>query len=232
MEANNNSQQPLSIESFSYSWLLNLKQPSFEGSSSSLRGSLDASDFIEMDPRLPASRRFKIRRSSQDFNFAFPTCSDSPLTLVHADELISGGLLMPLFLNQPQLRMEEDQDQRVEKEKEEQEQVMDSTPSRNAKPAAAKIRCSSLGRCRRMSKQIFWKYFGFFRPFCQKLRNQRSGSRVEAVDPTIQVYSSITSPRESSATYSASDNWRRSCDSESSIYEAVLHCKRSIGSPI
>lgn len=27
----------------------------------------------------------------------------------------------------------------------------------------------------------------------------------------------------------AVDDWRRSCDSESSIYEAVLHCKKTIG---
>ncbi|WMV34009.1 hypothetical protein MTR67_027394 [Solanum verrucosum] len=34
-------------------------------------------------------------------------------------------------------------------------------------------------------------------------------------------------PRTSIANYSEED-WRRSCDSEASIYEAVLHCKRTI----
>ncbi|KAK4718467.1 hypothetical protein R3W88_016805 [Solanum pinnatisectum] len=34
-------------------------------------------------------------------------------------------------------------------------------------------------------------------------------------------------PRTSIANYSEED-WRRSCDSEASIYEAVVHCKRTI----
>lgn len=34
-------------------------------------------------------------------------------------------------------------------------------------------------------------------------------------------------PRTSIANYSEED-WRRSCDSDASIYEAVLHCKRTI----
>ncbi|GMP70397.1 hypothetical protein CsSME_00029267 [Camellia sinensis var. sinensis] len=90
--------QPLSIESFSYSWLVNLK-PSFEILDDTLCASIDASDeasFIEMDPKLPPSRRFF--RGSHDFNFAFPISQQSPLTLVHADELISDGFLMPLFV--------------------------------------------------------------------------------------------------------------------------------------
>ncbi|KAJ6764871.1 KINASE REGULATOR-LIKE PROTEIN putative-RELATED [Salix koriyanagi] len=90
--------QPISIESFSYSWLVNLK-PSLESLDNSFRASLDASDeasFIEMDPRMPPSKRFFI--NSQDFKFDFPI-SQSPLTLVHADELFSNGYVMPLFID-------------------------------------------------------------------------------------------------------------------------------------
>ena len=90
--------QPLSIESFSYSWLVNLK-PSLDSLDSSLRASLDACDeasFIEMDPRMPPSRRFF--RNSQDFKFDFPI-SQTPLTLVHADELFFNGYVMPFFVN-------------------------------------------------------------------------------------------------------------------------------------
>ncbi|KAI8540433.1 hypothetical protein RHMOL_Rhmol09G0263800 [Rhododendron molle] len=90
--------QPLSIESFSYSWLVNLK-PSFETLDDSHRFSLDASDeayFIEMDLQSPASKRFFTR--SQDLNFDFPI-SKSPVSLVHADELISNGFLVPFFVN-------------------------------------------------------------------------------------------------------------------------------------
>ncbi|KAE8678274.1 G-type lectin S-receptor serine/threonine-protein kinase [Hibiscus syriacus] len=73
--------QQLSIESFSYSWLVNLK-PSSDGLDVSLRASLDACDeassFIEMDPRMPPSNRFF--RHSQDFMFDFPI-SQAPLTI-------------------------------------------------------------------------------------------------------------------------------------------------------
>ena len=90
--------QPLSIESFSYSWLVNLK-PSLDSLDRSLRASLDTCDeasFIEMDPRMPPSRRFF--RNSQDFKFDLPV-SQTPLTLVHADELFSNGYVMPFFVN-------------------------------------------------------------------------------------------------------------------------------------
>ncbi|XP_057508391.1 probable membrane-associated kinase regulator 6 [Actinidia eriantha] len=211
--------QSLSIESFSYSWLVNLK-PSFETLDGSRRASLDASDeasFIEMDPKLPASKRFF--RGSQDFNFDFPV-SQSPLTLVHADELISNGFLVPLFVKPLKMEASDASDSNR------------TTPiSSHAQKNACRNRCSSLRRCRRLSKQIFQKYLDFLRPLCQKLRGQRSGSRHEA-DSRIQevnkwMYSPATSPR-TSVTYSV-DNWRRSCDSDSSIYEAVLHCKKSIG---
>ncbi|KAJ0475919.1 putative membrane-associated kinase regulator 6 [Helianthus annuus] len=85
--------ESLSIESFSYSWLVNRK-PSFESPKGSFRDSLDAfdeSNFIEMDPKLSASKRFLVFH--QDFNFDLPTLQP----LVHADELISNGILVPLF---------------------------------------------------------------------------------------------------------------------------------------
>ncbi|CAK9176941.1 unnamed protein product [Ilex paraguariensis] len=215
--------QPLSIESFSYSWLVNLK-PSFDSLEDSFRASLDASDeasFIEMDPKLtPSKRFFKV---SQDFNFDFPI-SQSPLTLVHADELISNGFLMPLFVKP--LKMEA-------------YDALNSTPSTPVSSdsqknvhTASKVRCSSLRRCRRLSKQIFQKYLDFLRLLCQRIQGRKSGSRAGTIDARMQEvenweYSPATSPRTSEA-YPA-DNWRSSCDSESSIYEAVLHCKKTIG---
>ncbi|CAH2049303.1 unnamed protein product [Thlaspi arvense] len=218
--------QPLSIESFSYSWLVNLK-PTFDSLEDSLRASLDASDeasFIEMDPKLTASKRFF--RNSQDFNFDFPV-SQSPLTLVHADELISNGFLLPLFVNPLKMEAYGSSDS------------CPTTPiSSNAQKSinsARKARCSSFRRCRRLSNRILQKYLEFIRPLCQKLRGKRSSCpRTVTADKRMLevkswIYSPATSPRTSVA-YSV-DNWRRSCDSESSIHEAVLHCKRSIGMP-
>lgn len=216
--------QPLSIESFSYSWLANLK-PSAESPGNSFRDSLDASDeasFIEIDPKLYSSRRlFKV---SQDFDFPV---SQTPLTLLHADELISNGFLVPIFVKQ------------MEAEAFGEFGSSESTPSSPISICATqklhpgkRFRSSSLRRCRMLSKRIFEKYLDFVRPLCQRVRGRRSGSRVGTSDPGSQEprnweCSSATSPRASVA-YSA-DNWRRSCDSDSSIYDAVLHCKRTIG---
>ncbi|KAE8728237.1 Detected protein of confused Function [Hibiscus syriacus] len=85
--------QSLSIESFSYSWLVNLR-PSLDSLDTSLGASLDAS-FTEMDPTMPPSKRF-----FQDFNkFYFHTSQTPPPTLVHADELFADGYILPFFVN-------------------------------------------------------------------------------------------------------------------------------------
>lgn len=214
------SQTP-SIESFSYSWLANLK-PSFESPGDSFRASLDIYDealFIEIDPNLSSSNRFI--RVSQEFNFPI---SQVPVTLVHADEMISNGLLMPFFVKQIKADA--------------YDHASDSTktpcPSFPAEKlnSGNKIRCSSLKKCRKLTKKIFQKYLDFVRPLCQRVRGRRSGSRVGIFTSRLHGErnwdcSASTSPRVSVA-YSA-DNWRMSCDSESSIHEAVLHCKRTVG---
>lgn len=216
------SSQTISIESFSYSWLVNMK-PSFEAC-------VDASDeaysFIEMDPRKPPSKRF-FQRNSQEFKFDFPV-SQSPLSLVHADELFSNGYLTPLFAES--LKMESFSDSVSTTSN----LVLPSSAScssssiiNNMAPKAHTSRCSSLKRCRTLSRRMFQKYLSFLRPLCRKLRgcHQKSGSNHHEGAGKRGFYE--TSPRISVA-YSA-DDWRKSCDSESSIYEAVLHCKRSIG---
>ncbi|GAV92653.1 hypothetical protein CFOL_v3_36031 [Cephalotus follicularis] len=201
--------QPLSIESFSYSWLINLK-PSLESLDDSVRASLDAFDeayFIEMDPRMPPSKRFFT--NSQDLIFDFPI-SQTPLSLVHADQLFSNGYVMPLFVDP--LKMEAFQ-----------ASTPSLLPTPNLAVPVAKTRCSSLRRCRKLSKRIFHNYFDFLRPLYQKIRGCKLSSRAAT---GIQEFE--TSPRISKA-YSSPDEWRKSCDSESSINEAVLHCKKSFG---
>ncbi|KAM3247803.1 putative membrane-associated kinase regulator 6 [Capsicum annuum] len=217
------SSQSLSIESFSYSWLVDLGD--------SFRASMDASAddyetaFIEMDPTLPPSKRF-FNVNPQDLNFDFPT--SEPLTLVHADELISNGFLMPLFIKKPI---------KMELEFNNSDSIMDSPASslvqnESRSSSCRRVnRCVSLRRCRSLSRRILVKYLDFLRPFCQKIRRcSRIGrcrtSSGKEVMKKWEYRSAATSPRTSVA-YSV-DNWRRSCDSESSIYEAVLHCKRTI----
>lgn len=85
------------------------------------------------------------------------------------------------------------------------------------------------------SSGIFQKLLDFLKPLCQKISfGCKSGSSTRVLEGPILMKkwessegtSSIT-PRTSIANYSE-DDWRRSCDSEASIYEAVLHCKRTI----
>ncbi|WCJ36753.1 hypothetical protein M5689_017934 [Euphorbia peplus] len=216
--------QPLSIESFSYSWLVNLK-PSLESLDSSFRASLDASDeasFIEMDPKMPPSKRFFCSSHSQDFKFDFPI-SQSPLTVLHADELFSDGYVVPFFLDSSKIEAYE---------------VLDSSshlnhacPDTPKAGSREKLRCSSLRRCRTLSKRVFCKYFRFLKPLYRRIRGQRSGEmekNAKVVKKWLYSGETSSSPRISVA-YSVDDCWRRSCDSDSSIYDAVLHCKKSIG---
>nr|GMC58261.1 probable membrane-associated kinase regulator 6 [Ipomoea batatas] len=204
------SSQSLSIESFSHSWSVN-PEGSFRGS--------DEASFIEMDPTLPPSQRF-FSVSLPDFsNFDFPV-SESPLTLLHADELISNGFLVPLFA-QPIKSDSFDRAFDSPEKPTKQDQVRSSD---------GEIRCAPLKRCRRLSRRIFRRYLDVIRPICVKLRRfgfayGRRSSRAE--ERKRYEFSGVVSTRTSGATSSV-DNWRRSCDSESSIHEAVLHCKRTI----
>ncbi|KAL5080697.1 hypothetical protein RYX36_009118 [Vicia faba] len=227
---------PLSVESFSYSWLVNLK-PSLDQSleTSPFRISIDAFDelgssFIEMDPKMPPSKRFFI--NSQDFKFDFPISQQSSLTtLVDADQLFSNGYLMPFF--------DDSLKNIIEPYDNDSSNSNSTLPSSSISHVPKKVvpiensRSPSLKRCRTLSRRMFQKYLNFLKPFCTRLRGQKPGSskqengvkRTQSVKNNRGNYCE-SSPRISVA-YSA-DNWRMSCDSDSSIYEAVLHCKRSI----
>ncbi|KAF8413257.1 hypothetical protein HHK36_001233 [Tetracentron sinense] len=186
------SSEPLSIESFSYRWLISQK-PSLESLD-------DMAAFIDMDPKMTASKRFK--GDVHDFNFDFPL-SQSPITLVHADQLFSNGLLMPLFIDISKM---------------EEYNSSDSIPTSPISSEASEfivptnqIHCPFLRKCRRSSKRIFQKYLGFLRPLYWKIQRPRIGTESQ------------TSPR-TSTSYSTGD-W---CNIESAIFEAVLYCKKSI----
>ncbi|KAH0889091.1 LOW QUALITY PROTEIN: hypothetical protein HID58_051520 [Brassica napus] len=84
------------IESFSYSWLANF--PSFEASIDDYHQTYEdssSSSFIEMDPRLPPSRRFFINKAHES-SFKFDTYvsfADDDHSLVHADEIFRDGYI-------------------------------------------------------------------------------------------------------------------------------------------
>ncbi|XP_010671572.2 probable membrane-associated kinase regulator 6 isoform X2 [Beta vulgaris subsp. vulgaris] len=137
--------------------------------------------------------------------------------IVHADELFCDGLLMPL------VNLSRTKD------------YSDSSPcasplsdfqNRIAVSGDRKLRCSSLRRCRSLlSRKMFEKYLYSLFPLLGKMRCCRSKSKARSADN--RSYSPQASPRTSVGSFPG--DLRRSCDSESSIHEAVLHCKRSIG---
>ncbi|KGN49908.1 probable membrane-associated kinase regulator 6 [Cucumis sativus] len=218
------SSQPLSIESFSYSWLVNMRS-SFEIScANSFRTSLDEASFIEMDPTMPPSKRFYFTNSSRrsnDFKFPAPLSPSPSLPLVHADQLISNGYLVPL-------------------------QVFEGVSGvMIGSPDAVKLVAEPPGKsaeslrksCRRLSRQIFQKYLNFLRPLCRRI--QRVGNYGNNTNGKLGgkkllfhggKYTNTTTTTTREAHHQCIDEWRRSsCDSETSIYDAVLHCKNSIG---
>ncbi|KAK6132155.1 hypothetical protein DH2020_034111 [Rehmannia glutinosa] len=211
--------QSPSIDSFSYSWIP-FDQDTLPSSTVDPSDHDEANSFIEMDPRLPPSKRF-FRVSSSDFCFDFPV-TNSPLGLVHADELISNGFLVPLFVKDVKLRRFDDV--------EDYSYISSSSASgsnNSASSSTTRKNTTSLRRCQRLSKRFFQKYFKYIlRPlllFYRRRRGSSSNMRMK-----WELSAATQSPRTSLA-YSGDDNWRRSCDSESSIHEAVLHCKRTQG---
>ncbi|KAG8381216.1 hypothetical protein BUALT_Bualt06G0099100 [Buddleja alternifolia] len=186
--------QSPSNESFSYSWIPNLKLDDSLISSVDAFDHQDEASFIEMDPRLPPSKRFF--RVSSDFCFEFPSSdhNQSPLGLVHADQLISNGFLVPLFV----------EDVKTNRFDCEDDYMSNCSSSRGKVVHLSK-------RVRRVSwKRFFEKYLKFLlRPFFCRRANRN-----------WEFSAGTLSPRTSVA---------YSCDSESSIYEAVLHCKRTQG---
>uniref|UniRef100_A0A7N0U5K7 Membrane-associated kinase regulator 6 n=1 Tax=Kalanchoe fedtschenkoi TaxID=63787 RepID=A0A7N0U5K7_KALFE len=191
----------LSIDSFSHSWLISAGPVEI---SSSLRSSIDEgpSSFIEMDPRLPASKRFN------SCNFHFPDHS-SPAPLLHADDLFHNGQIRPHKLNRSATGRD----------------GFDagySVGSPSCLTASARGEVGSLKRCRTVSRSVFRKYLSCLRPFFFQRRATSSKVAWMASPDATPL------PRMSIASCSVDDSpWRESCGSESSIDEAVLHCKRS-----
>ncbi|KAK4777300.1 hypothetical protein SAY87_017487 [Trapa incisa] len=211
--------QSLSLESFSYRWLVDLK-PSTGSRGNSLRASFDVSDegsFIEMDPGSTSSRRFmviKMKSNSQDFRFNFPM-PEALDSLAPADELFAEGFVLPLFADPSDMKTHEYSDLKPE-----HFSTKHAVRGAGSKP---KAKCSRKQKRRwPVSTRLFCKYLGFLRPVYRLIVR---GDARRAPPTKNSVYPSHDSPKTS-----CSDEWRySSVDSESSIYEAVLHCKRSIG---
>ncbi|KAK1286855.1 putative membrane-associated kinase regulator 6 [Acorus calamus] len=235
------SLQHLSNESFSYSWLKNIKPSSIDTTEDSLRHSF----YFEMDPK--SSQPI----STTDFDFNLPNSQ----TLAHADQLFSNGLLLPfhpspettttmkeedpsspsshvMVVNNPKNSRRRSTvrplplplDFRSVQRKSKAEDF-----SRNARlklpffgTRSASSGSSSSYTCGSSSKKMFRKYLCFFVPLYKKVKGLRltSGQRTTSsmeCSPMVGVVSIQSSPRMSDV-----DDMI-----DSSIYDAVLYCKKS-----
>ncbi|KAK4761670.1 hypothetical protein SAY87_029554 [Trapa incisa] len=178
--------KPLAIESFSHSWLSNIRPSSLD---------------LSYDHSLHSEANF-------DFNVSIPVGPTS--TFVPADELFSNGLIRPTSPESPATVTPDRYDM----------------PSPLPSPADLlpdlPTERSLLWRWRRSSEQALQK--------CFRRLFSRSFHRKEGfyTRKNVRVRSWLGSPPAavSPSRTSAVSDWRD--DIESSIYEAVLHCKRSI----
>ncbi|KAJ6400658.1 hypothetical protein OIU84_016153 [Salix udensis] len=207
------SPEALAIESFSRSWLTSVN-PSLQGLETSLRASLDSSHETisqEFECRMQSSR--KSREEDQNFNFYFPI-SQSPDALLHADQLFSDGLIRPVFINQSK------------SEASTSLSLAPAVPSSFSSKtvSAVQILCRFLGRW----KRILPKCFGYVRPLSRRVRGSRISTRVDNVERIAWEVKSHSSSREASPSRRVACSPDSCRDSERSIHEAVLHCKRSM----
>lgn len=182
--------QLLASESFSYSWLLNVK-PSWDG--------FDKSEDI------------LIQAQNFDFDVSVP---EYPSYLLDADVLFSDGLIRPVFVD-PSV-------------------VHDSSTSGSSLSVSESITVTEvpsnfLRKWRKFSKRILQKSLGYLRPFHRRIKVSRKSNKVDDFDRRLCDVTSWRSSPQASPQQSASCSQGASYDIESSINEAILHCKRSIG---
>ncbi|KAF9669021.1 hypothetical protein SADUNF_Sadunf14G0064100 [Salix dunnii] len=206
------SPETLAIESFSRSWLTSVN-PSLQGLETALRASLDSSHEAisqELECRMQNSR--KSLEQDQNFNFYFPI-SQSPDALLHADQLFSDGLIRPIFINQSKSEVSRSLN------------LAPTVPSFSSKTVSAvQILCRFLGRW----KRILPKCFGYVRPLSRRVRDSRISTRADYVERIAWEVKSHSNSREASPTRRVACSLDGCRDSERSIHEAVLHCKRSM----
>ncbi|XP_016898942.1 probable membrane-associated kinase regulator 6 [Cucumis melo] len=192
--------RPLAVESFSTSWLLNVKQ------------SYDATSKV-MDYKIVKPSRLLDETQSFKFN-----TSIHPSVLVsHADELFFDGSVRPVYISHTTGASNTSDFVSAE---------LDSSLSSLTSSPAIENRCHS-GKWRK-TLCMLQKSLGCLSPICHKV----DPAEVNWVDDIKQKSCDIRNQRQSprvspqSNIGPSSGDW---CHLENSIYEAILHCKKSIG---
>lgn len=200
------STKPLAIDSFSYSWLSNVRT-SFDDLDEPLRPS-----FVEGE---------SYPEKSQNFNFNVSVSQLSP-TLLHADELFADGIIKPFFAG----KSGDQNFQASSSLKTCPTQSLYSFARKSIFPAI-RIHWLAPARWRKSSVQALRRCITYLRPSCFKPGCGRKSTEAH-VDRRFQELGSWncspqpSQPQSPPSAYVTGD-WS---DTESSIYEAILHCKR------
>lgn len=210
------SSQSLAIESFSDSWLTSISS-SLESLQEPLRASLDSSHEATAEELEYRISKLKISLEEvQNFHFDVPS-SPCPEAVVDADQLFSKGLIKPVFISQSKTEAYSSLDL-VSK--------MHSSFSTSAVVPTVHIHCHIFRRWRKAPLRILQKCFRYLRPLCHKISGSIQSTSTDDIDGRAkQIKGQNNLPQASPGT----TDWSHI---ESSIYEAVLHCKRSIGKAI
>ncbi|XP_061338808.1 probable membrane-associated kinase regulator 6 [Gastrolobium bilobum] len=212
---------PLASDSFSYSWLSDCKSPldgleeplresvysSYEGTSAEFNSTMINSD--------------NLRAECQNFDFDI-SITQSPVVLVHADEIFSDGLVMPIFVDPSKVESCNTPDPS-------QTMLGSSFSSRTVSPRTMEIHHGFLTRWRKSTWRTLLDFFGCINQLRHKVGGSRKSTRVDDIDKTDWQVRSLSSSQKSSPKPITTHPIGDSNDHENSIYEAVLHCKRSLG---
>lgn len=204
------SSEPLASDSFSYSWLSNCNKPPYYSS----YGGTSEEEF-----------NFSVQKSCEEFNFNFDiSVPHSPLVLVPADEIFSDGLLRPMFVDPSKVEFCNTPDPT-------QTKLSSSFSSKTFSQRAMEIHHGLLTKWRKSTRRTLVDFFRYVNQLRQRVGRSRKSIRVDDIDKTDWQVKCLTSPQKGSSPKPtiAATGIGDLHDHENSIYEAVLHCKRSIG---
>ncbi|XP_074584707.1 putative membrane-associated kinase regulator 6 [Curcuma longa] len=238
MDASQQLLLPGEDDSFSCAWLIDLKSSSAaaaaaaEAVGDSQRSHDGAGSFIEIEPDC----FFSIRWSTDEFDFGLPSpqCSAQ----VHADQIFSDGHLLPLRHDQPPSAADAPSGPRLAKSQSVNSNRFDSPPQKTPRPATKSSSSSSLLRSK-SQKKIACKYLCFLMPLYKTVKDLRllsssspsfsssSSSSSSFKSANTGKDSGRSSPRTSDAMSSV--DLCRGINTDISIDDAILHCKKSIG---
>ncbi|XP_061358607.1 probable membrane-associated kinase regulator 6 [Gastrolobium bilobum] len=201
----------LATDSFSYSWLSNCK-PLANDLEEPLRESTYSS--------WGSSTNTPLLAECQNFNF--DTCiTQSPPVLVHADELFSDGMIKPVFVDTSKLVSCNTPDST-------QTKPSSSFSSRIVSPRTVEIHHGFLARWKTITSRTLRNLSRFINQLSQKVGCSSISTRVDDIDKKEWQVKSLSSSQQASPKSITFHPIGALHEHENSIYEAVLHCKRSI----